>query len=360
MISFEILYLHDKIIVVQRKVDYILVGQGIAGTWLAFELLNRGHEILVLNHETENTASIKAAGIFNPITGRKMVKTWMADQLFSSLADRYKAIEKLVGEKFLNQLPIYRPFQTIEDKNDWDAKADNEEYRNYIDQVQSTSMGYTDVLDKLGGLIIKNAGYVNLPLLISSFRKYLISKGIYLAEMFDYHKVSFDDGVQYGEVKAKKIIFCEGPNANPYWNELPFKLVRGELIDIECQLETKHILNRGVFMIPKDGYFTVGSTYDHNNLVFEPQPESVENLKQRMSKLFSGDYRVLDQRAGVRPATFDRKPFIGLHPKFETLGIFNGFGTKGVSLTPYFASHFVDFLENKKTIDREVDVQRVY
>lgn len=346
---------------VRRKVDYILVGQGIAGTWLAHELIKSGHEILVINHETDKTASIKAAGIYNPITGRKMVKTWMADQLFSKLEDRYLELEHLLNEKFLHPIPIYRPFQNIEDKNDWDAKIENHEFQSFIDRIQPASIGYEGIQDELGGLIVKKSGYVDLPLLISSFRKLLISKGLYQSEMFDYQKVTFKEGVNYGEIEANKIIFCEGPIAkNPFWNDLPFKLVRGELIDIECRLNTKHIINRGVFMIPKDGYFTVGSTYDHNNLVFEPQPESILNLKQRLSKLYSGDYRIMDERAGVRPATFDRKPFIGLHPKFETLGIFNGFGTKGVSLTPYFASHFADFLTRQTTIETEIDVQRVY
>lgn len=346
---------------VRRKVDYIIVGQGVAGTWLAAEFLRKGREILVINQETSKTASLKAAGIYNPITGRKMVKTWKADVLFSELETRYQEMEQLLGARFLHQIPIYRPFQTIEDKNDWDGKVENSEYQAFIERIQSSEIGYLGIQDKLGGLIIKRSGYVDLPALIFSFRKHLVSKGFYLSEVFDYQSLSLGEKVYYRDIEAEKIIFCEGPNPeNPYWSDLPFKKVRGELIDIECELKTKHIVNRGVFMIPKDGYFTVGSTYDHNNLVFEPQESSVANLKQRLAKLYSGAYRVLDQRAGVRPATFDRKPFVGLHPKFETLGIFNGFGTKGVSLTPYFARHFVDFLENKAIIDKEIDVQRVY
>ena len=113
-------------------------------------------------------------------------------------------------------------------------------------------------------------------------------------------------------------------------------------------------------MIPKNGYFTVGSTYDRNILSFEPQASGIRDLKQRLSKLFKGSYRIIDKRAGVRPATYDRKPFIGLHQKFKTLGIFNGFGTKGVSLTPYFASQFADYLIGQSEIDKEVDVQRTF
>ncbi|MEQ9404158.1 MAG: FAD-dependent oxidoreductase [Cyclobacteriaceae bacterium] len=347
---------------VERKVDFIVVGQGIAGSWLAHELIKREHQIVVINHETPDTSSFKAAGLYNPITGRKMVKTWLADELFADLEKKYQELERLLGEKFLHQLPIYRPFLNIEEKNDWDIKAHESAFENFTETVLSESMGYPGIKDDLGGIVIKKSGYVNLFSLISSFKSYLISKGIYKNEKFDFNEVTFHgEKVKYKDIEANKILFCEGPSQqNPYWQGLPFKFVRGEIIDMECGLESNHIINRGVFMIPKDDYFTVGSTYDHNNLSFEPQPEGILNLKQRLSKLFSGTYRIREKRAGIRPATFDRKPFIGLSQKKETLGIFNGFGTKGVSLTPYFATQFVDFLEGKEKIEREADVKRVF
>ena len=347
---------------VRRKVDFILVGQGIAGTWLAHELIKRGKNILVVNHETENTSSNKAAGLYNPITGRKMVKTWLASELFANLEENYSELEILLGRKFLHRIPIYRPFGTPEEKNDWEAKIEKTGYLNFVAETKSNSAGIKNIVDDLGGVFLKKTGYVDLRILVSSFRSYLIDKGQYLSEMFDYKALEFvGEKITYKNIDADKILFCEGPNLeNPFWSDLPFKLVRGELIDIECDLPTHCIINRGVFMIPKNGYHTVGSTYDQNHLSFEPQPEGISNLKQRLSKLFTGSYRIKNVRAGIRPATFDRKPFIGLHPKKETLGIFNGFGTKGVSLTPYFATQFVDFLEGKSMIETEADVQRVY
>lgn len=347
---------------VRRKVDFIIVGQGIAGTWLAYELIERGKSILVINHETEDTSSNKAAGLFNPITGKKMIKTWLADEIFYDLEDQYKELESLLSEKFLNAIPIYRPFNSIAEKNDWSIKAESKSYSKFIQQVHQESTGGESILDDCGGIVLNKTGYVDLKTLIQSFRVYLINKGLYLSEMFDYKAMKLvSDKANYKNIDADKILFCEGPSTNnPYWSDLPFKFVRGELMDIACGLPESYIFNRGVFMIPKNGYHTVGSTYDHTNLSFEPQSSGISNLKQRLSKLFAGPYRIIDKRAGIRPATFDRKPFIGLHPKKETLGIFNGFGTKGVSLTPYFAKKFVDFLEGKGKIETEADVQRVF
>lgn len=347
---------------VQRtKVDYIVVGLGVAGTWLAYELLKRGKTLLVINHDTENTSSKKAAGLYNPITGRNMIKTWRADDFFPDLELHYQEMESHLHEKFLYPKSIYRPFQTIAHQNDWQGRQLEKAYDLFIKEVKLESIGIHDVNDSYGGIIIDTCGYVDLPKLIGSYKNFLVDKGIYREEVFDLTDMSMEtEGVRYKDLLAKKILFCEGTNPSELWSELPFKPVRGEIIDIDCNLPNDYIINQGVFIIPKNGFFTVGSTYHHDILTFEPQESGIEDIQRRLEKIFAGNYRILDKRAGVRPATHDRKPYIGFHKKFKTLGIFNGFGTKGVSLTPYFAKHFVDVLEENVAIEKEVDVARVY
>ena len=83
-----------------KNIDFLLVGQGIAGSLLGYELLERGHSIVIFDPVIENTSSNKAGGLYNPITGRNMVKTWLADELFNGLADYYKNLEKELMEKF--------------------------------------------------------------------------------------------------------------------------------------------------------------------------------------------------------------------------------------------------------------------
>ncbi|MFT6866720.1 MAG: glycine oxidase [Cyclobacteriaceae bacterium] len=345
-----------------KKVDYLIVGQGIAGTLLALELVNAGKRIFILNKETENTSSNKAAGLYNPITGRNMLKTWLADQLFPNLESNYRAVEKLLGETFLFPKTIYRPFYSIEEQNDWQGRAALPDYAPYIKKIHDKALNIAGVDNSFGGLELNLCGYVDLPLLIAAAKKYFTLKGEYQSEVFDYQMLyESKEGISYKDFRAKKIIFCEGSEAvnNPYSNHLPFKLVKGEILDIKTEMPSNLILNRGVFILPKNGMFRVGSTYDHSVLNYEPSLAGQKNIQERLKKLYHNSYEIVNHTAGVRPATFDRKPFIGLSGSYQNIGIFNGFGTKGVSLIPFFATQYVNYLLSKGDLNPEVDLKRV-
>ena len=69
-------------------------------------------------------------------------------------------------------------------------------------------------------------------------------------------------------------------------------------------------------------------------------------------------YTIVDHLAGIRPANTERRPFVGVHPSYPSLAICNGMGTKGCSLAPYFTKQIIDYLDNRKAIDPEADIQR--
>ena len=160
------------------KVDYLIVGQGLAGTLLALQLMEAGQSILIINKESEHTASMKAAGLYNPITGRKMVKTWLADELFSDLEGHYQRLEKKMDARFLVPSPIYRPFFSIEEQNDWQGKIAEPTYQNVVRQMHTTSLNIEGVIDPFGRLELKASGSVDLPKLIRAARTYFKKSGL--------------------------------------------------------------------------------------------------------------------------------------------------------------------------------------
>ena len=341
--------------------NFLIVGQGLAGSLLADELLKREQTIRILDPDVSETSSKVAAGIYNPITGRKMVKTWLADQLFPELEIFYQTIERDLGVKVLHPLRVYRPFVDQVEWNDWQARLSDPTYKHYLMNVGDSSRYIPHVSDPHGGIELNCSGYVNQKYLIKSLQSKFINKGVYQHEMFQYGDFQVQDGfVSYKDIKAQRIIFCEGSDVrnNPYLNHLNFKIVKGELLEIAGKIETNNILNRGVFMIPKEDFFTVGSTYDHSDMTWEVTDKARLELIRRLKKWYTGSIRVQAQSAGLRPATFDRRPYVGMLKNNQRIGIFNGLGTKGVSLAPFFAQQFADYLLGKGKLSAEVKLDR--
>jgi glycine/D-amino acid oxidase-like deaminating enzyme len=333
------------------KASYLVVGQGIAGSLLAHGLSQRGFRVHIIDPCVSDTASMKAAGLYNPVTGRKMNLTWMAHKLFHGLKDYYDGVDAFLSIHSHHSLPIYRPFLDQEEQNDWQGRTSDARYEGFIRRVHSESLQIAGLKDPFGGLELQNCGYVDLPSLIEGFRKHFMARDIFIKGRYPQDAPTHD-----------RVIFCDGPSAveNPYWANLPFQLVRGETIDIQCTLPEERIYNRGVFIIPRKDHFRIGSTYHHDVLCYSPQERGIKELRDKLAKLYTGSYEFVQTSAGVRPATFDRKPFIGWHPENKDVGIFNGFGAKGVSLVPYFSKLFVDSIEEKASIHPEADVSRVF
>ena len=344
--------------------DYIIVGQGIAGSLLAHFLIRQDRKVLVYDDVDQPQASGAAAGIYNPFTGRKLVKTWMADTLFPYLQSYYKALEKELGIKILYELPMYRPFLSIDEQNEWGTKLYDNRFSPYIDSILSPQNSLAHVVNPLGGLMLKQCGYVDTLALVQAIRTLLMEASALAHERFNPLEIQvLDDKVSYQSHEAQRIIFCEGPwiGGNQFFEWLPMRPVKGELLEIELEQPLDIIINRGVFVLPYHGkYCKVGATFDNRNINWQTTEVAKQQLKQRLERLLRMPYKITKQIAGVRPASMDRRPLIGLHPEFEPLAVFNGLGTKGVSLAPYLIRQFYEFLEHGEPLNPEVTISRYF
>ena len=344
-----------------NKVDFLIVGQGLAGSVLGYELLKAGCRICIINQTKKETSSQAAAGLYNPITGRKMVKTWQADAIFPLIEPFYQELEQAAKAKFLHSMPIYRPFVSNAERTEWTSKTVNPAYQPYIAEVHQKSQYGDYIDDTLGGIELQQSGYLDLPTFLPAMQQYFREQQVYQEAIFDVTQVHLEESsVTYGEITARQLIFCDGTDGyqNSFFHWLPYHPVKGEMLLIDSEKKSNIVFNRGVFVMPFGAMYKVGSTYDHQDLSYTPTAKGRAMLQEKLDKFLTMPYRIVDQWAGVRPATRDRRPFIGIHPYHKTLGIFNGLGTKGVSLSPYFAKQFVQFLLTRKPIDEEVDIHR--
>lgn len=346
-----------------REVDLLVIGQGLAGSALAIHALDANFRLLVIDQPDNNRSSRVAAGLFNPVTGRKMSKTWLADDLFPYLRRYYTDLEERTGRHFFYPLPVYRAFGSVQEQNEWMIKSGEEAYVPYVSNVFSTHTFGDRVNDRYGGIMLKECGYLNTLEYLASVRDYLDARNSYQEDVFDPQRLEIAPGfIRYGAVTAKWIIFCQGVDnaTNPWFGYLPIRALKGEFLTIQCEWEKDVILNRGVYMVPGSGHsqWRVGATFNREDNLRELTVAARLELSRKLETLIRMPYSVTGQEWGFRPTTPDRRPILGAHPNYDALLIFNGLGTKGVSLAPYFSAVLIRWLEGKGMINKEADVSR--
>jgi glycine/D-amino acid oxidase-like deaminating enzyme len=293
-----------------------------------------------------------------------MKQTWLAEQLFPYLKEFYEDLENLLDTKFLYEKPIYRPFLSLEDQNDWMAKED---HHNIFIKNTFTKTQYPDLItDSYGGIMLDRSGFLDVKKMLECHKRKLIADHQFKSEQLNYNQLEINKNqIKYGEVTSKSIIFCDGPlSQNPYFDWLPTAPVKGEILHIKTEkpLPDDVIFNRGVFIVKnqENDYYRVGATYEWKNLDYHPTEKARKQLVEKLDDLLNIKYQIIDQVAGIRPATKDRRPLIGEHPQLKNVLIFNGLGTKGVSLAPFFAHQFIESIINFEKLNDEVNINRYY
>lgn len=342
-------------------VDYIIVGQGLAGSTLALESIKRGKTVCVFDEPQANRASMTAAGICNPITGKVMIRSYLADTLFPFLQSWYPEAETILGEKFFRPLPVYRPFLSEQERQQWGQRSSEADFRPFV-RVRTSPFHEDKLVNPHGGLEVLQSGVLDVVRWVTSVRSLLIEKGMYRDARFDEADVHVADRITVRGISATRLIYCNGISArqSPWFGWLPLRPLKGETLTLRMQFPEDRIISRGVYAVPltEPGTFVVGSTYQHEPFSPGVSEEGRHQVLDRFAKLFKMPAEVIHQDWGIRPTVTDRRPLLGRHPRAENVIIFNGLGTKGVSLAPYFASVLLDWIERDAPLPAEVNISR--
>jgi glycine/D-amino acid oxidase-like deaminating enzyme len=341
-------------------VDYLIIGQGICGTFLSWNLLKEGKSIIVMDESRPFSSTKVASGVINPVTGRRIVKTWMIDELLPFAQKEYEQFGNELQADLMKQcdLLMFHPTMQMRDAFEDRYQSDKQYVEKETDGVWQQYFNFNYGIGKITPCL-----YIDLNLMLGKWRDELKKKNALVEERFDNDQLSVSNGsISYKNIKAEKIIFCNGTDAFylPYFDLLPYAKNKGEVLIAEVpDLPSSNIYKQGLTIVPwKKELFWIGSTYEWDFADLQPSESFRKKAEEQLKFWLKLPFKIVDHMAAERPATLERRPFVGLHPVYPSIGIFNGMGTKGCSLAPYFAKQLAQYLIHGDPIMPEADVQR--
>lgn len=304
-----------------------------------------------------------AAGLINPLVFRYLTPVWKVETLLPQAVSFYRQLEADCNQQFLHEITIAKLFGD-QDQALWQRKMKIPKVSRWVGSI-GTIADAPQLVQPWG------AGFVNGYWLDTSV--FLIAVERLLSQHLDVVQCHFDssklelaeEGIIYeNSVAAKKLIFCEGWNAvnNPYFNFIPFRPVKGELLTLKIKgWKSDYLLNKDVFLLPLgDQHFRLGATYDWDDLSDLPTEAAKTSLLEKLKTFLPLEVEVVAHRAGVRPAVADRRPVAGLHPEHPQLAILNGLGARGVMIVPWLSQQLLDLIVKNKEVDQEVNPMRFW
>lgn len=327
--------------------DFIIVGQGLAGTALAWQLRWHGCRVVVLDRAAAVTSSRIAAGLLTPITGKRLALTWRFAELWPVAVAFYRRVEAETGEAFFHERPMVRLFQNDEEREIF-AKRVDREFRGLVRQPELL-VNADWFSNPLGGFEMTQAGQLATErYLDASQAAFEWDGGFRVAEVGVSDIEVSPDRVRLPRlgVEARAVIFCEGFAVNPWFPAMKFNAVKGEILTLRIPgLTEDRIVNHGVWLMPVGGdVFRTGSTYDRESLDCVPTARGRDEIVSRLRQFLRLPFEVIDHTAAVRPVTVDQRPVVGVHPEFPQLAILNGLGSKGALQAPVFADQLASQL----------------
>lgn len=345
-------------------VDDLVVGQGLAGSLLAWELLRRNRRVLVVDPAppaTDPGASRVAGGIVSPLTGRRFTRPAELESLIGDATDIYGEIEETFRTLVFRECDILRLLRDDLEAAQLAKRQADPAYEPYIGEQHAPGTLGHGLADGHGSVTIRGAR-IDVRQLLDRLRDFFRDTARLCEMPLDYDDVAIRDGlVQWRHVRARQVIFCEGHRVrhNPWFHWAPVRPSKGEVLTIRLPRPMPEgIINAGKWLIPagKDRY-RLGATYRRDDSDPTPTEAGRRELLAALDGLFTEppDVTVLEHQAGVRPGKTDHYPVIGRHPDCPTLAIFNGLGSRGALLAPHYARLLADHLEKGTAIPEAAD-----
>lgn len=319
-----------------KSVDYLIIGQGLAGSMIGWELYKQNQSFLIIDNYLKENASTIGAGLINYISGKRLTFSWQSHDLIPFALDTYRDLEKQFNSNFITPYSEERFLTTIDENKYAMKRSKDPTYHPYIE----FNSGISDLTSAYKSLHIHFSHVLNIPKLLTCLSNFFLSQHQLVHQKVDFSKLSIQkDHVCYEQIRAKKIILCIGSHIakTPWFSKLKLRLAKGETLTLKHLDFPKKIYNFGKWIVPFESEWRVGATYEWNRLNHKPTVDAKTQLLDVVKRLQCRDFEIVNHQAAIRCITSNNLPAVGQHPDINALYIFGGLGSKGAMIAPKYA-----------------------
>ncbi len=348
------------------SVDYLIVGGGIAGLSLAHYLEKEQEDFIIVNQNLPGAATKVSAGIINPVTGQRFVFSWKYEELKSEFLLFYHALEEKFNQKFIDEIQQIQVLESADEQNAWLARSADPLYKPYFSEDVADVSSHFYLSHKSLTAVLKSLYLIRTDSLLTQLERYFIQAGKYECTAFDYSDLvrnKFQLSWKGIEIR-KAIVFAEGFRiaSNPFFNWLPVVPLKGECLHVEIpDLNHFHSIFKSDYaLVPllEENVFWCGSNFYLQETELNVTENEKRNQLEFIQKNLRHPFQLKGHFFGIRPASRDRRPIIGAHPSDPRLIVFNGLGTKGLSLAPYCSQFLLNWLVREQPIPSDLGIHR--
>ena len=315
-----------------------ILGQGLAGTCLAWCLWQRGAPFVLTDRGSGGSSRV-AAGLLNPITGKQFSASWRLAEFLPEAVDFYRQCETRLGGRFWHPMPIQRLAAEPAEVEKILRKLEHPDIAPWIANVRENSSDWPLAVTLKGG------GRLDTRAFLDASMRFFHEQGC----------LEISESAPRDDDPAT--ISCEGAPGLMRGLLGPHRCAKGQILTLHApSLDLPAIrIGGGGWLVPLGGgHFKAGATYEWDPLDEIPTPtgrETVETIARRLLPE-PAETQITAHEAGIRPILRRSQPVAGRLPGGGW--VFNAMGSKGSLYAPGVARQLAESLLDGKTIEADL------
>ncbi|MCA1058674.1 glycine oxidase ThiO [Rossellomorea aquimaris] len=353
-----------------KQFDVLIVGGGVIGCSIAYQLSKRGKKVLVMEKNRLASKASKAAagmlGVHTELTGGSPLYRLAQNSrnLYPALAQELKEVTGMDIEYVENgMIKLARTEEEAQNLVTVASQTEQDEQVEWLSPLKLSAFEPHLSKQVAGGLFIPRDGNVAAPKLTEALGLASVRLGADVKEYTDVYDFIVEGsritGVQtsIGSYSASEIIVAGGAWSQSLLGKIGLTLhsfpVKGECFSVKCprELVERTIFTEGCYIVPKvGGRLLIGATEHANTFDESISVSGMMSLMKKATEILPDLIHTDWEKAwsGIRPQTHGGLPMIGRSERWEGLSIATGHYRNGILLAPITGVMMADLLEGKE------------